>query len=235
MTSAFRLHDTVIKVSSEAKSLIPQVPSINNETSLLSQLILCILSSQEKYEVALGVMKEFKKNKIIIIPKGRLELKKIHQQIITILSHPVCFTYRGINYSRRIRFFLKKANYIVSTIERIYFNNLTIKKILQSQTSVQDVRNNLIANSMGIGPKQASMFLRNVGFHTDFAILDKHVVDYMKLMGLTCGIQANYSNLHIYQKVETELRTYADNYNISLFHLDIAIWTTMRTIKTKKA
>jgi N-glycosylase/DNA lyase len=86
--------------------------------------------------------------------------------------------------------------------------------------------------SSGLGPKQASMFLRNVGYYGDFAVLDKHVIDYMKIMGLTYDLGNNFSSMTSYQLIENKLKSYAETYNISLLHLDLAIWTTMRSLKS---
>ena len=231
MTSALKLHDTVMKVSDEAKALVPEVPRIKIESKLLSELVLCILSSQEKYEVALSVMKELKKNNALRIPKTKSELRLFSKYISLILSEPVKFKHNGKEYKRRIRFFIKKANYIVETVENIYLNNLTIGKILANQTGKHETRDNIIAYANGLGPKQASMFLRNIGYHSDFAVLDKHVIDYMRLMGLTLETDNSFSSLRVYQKIEAELKLYADTFKVGLLHLDLAIWTTMRTLK----
>ena len=231
MTSVFKIHDTVLKVSNEAQSLIPEIPAIRSENKLLSELVLCLLSSQEKYEAALAMMKEFRKRNILRIPKDKFEFRKIKSQIKATLKQPVIFKLNEKEHSRRLRFFIKKADYIIATIENIYLNNLTIKKILGHEECIQATRKNIISYSYGIGPKQASMFLRNIGYYSDFAILDKHVIDYMKIMGITSVSETCFSNISAYQKVETKLKLYAESFNLNLLHLDVAIWTTMRTLK----
>jgi len=232
MTSVFKIHDTVLQVSYEAQTLLPEMPVIRSENKLLSELVLCILSSQEKYEVALAMMKSLRKENILRIPKNKSEFREIKSEIETTLKNPVCFKSNEKEYSRRLRFFVKKAEYIIDTLENIYLNNLTIKGILKQKDCIQETRMNIISYSCGLGPKQASMFLRNIGYHSEFAVLDKHVIDYMRIMGLTCVSDNNFSNISAYQKIETKLKSYADAYNVNLLHLDLAIWTTMRTLKT---
>ena len=231
ITSVFKIHDTVLKVSYEAKILIPEMPVVRNENKLLSELVLCILSSQEKYEVALGIMKSLQKDNVLRIPKNRLELNGIKSRIINALQKPVHFKFNGKEYLRRLRFFVKKGQYIIATLENIYLNNLTITKILDHKNCIQETRKNIISYSCGLGPKQASMFLRNIGYHSEFAVLDKHVIDYMRIMGLTCATDNSFSSMSTYQNIETKLKSYAATYNINLLHLDLAIWTTMRTLK----
>lgn len=231
MTSLFKIHDTVLKVSYEAQSIVPTMPVVRSENKLLSELVLCILSSQEKYEVALAVMKELRKQNVLRVPKNKTEFKEIKSQVKSILKNPVDYKSNEHTYSRRLRFFVKKAEYIIATIENIYLNDLTIKEILRQEECIQETRKNIINYSYGLGPKQASMFLRNIGYHTEFAVLDKHVIDYMKLMGLTTVSEASFSNISVYQKIEMQLKSYAESFNLNLLHLDLAIWTTMRTLK----
>lgn len=231
MTSVFKIHDTVLRVSNKAQNLVPEIPFVRSELKLLSELILCILSSREKYEVALGIMKILKKQNVLKIPKNKVDLKEIKSKIQFILENPVSYRSNRRQYSRRLRFFSKKVYYIISTIENIYLNNLTIKNILNRGFHVYEMRKNIINNCNGIGPKQASMFLRNIGYFTEFAVLDKHIIDYMRIMGLTDVSITGLSNILKYQKVESKLKSYAETYNINLLHLDLGIWTTMRNIK----
>lgn len=204
---------------------------MRSENKLLSELVLCILSSQEKYEVALSVMKELRKLNALRVPKNKVEFREIKSQVKSTLQHPVEYKSNDQTYSRRLRFFVKKAQYIIDTIENIYLNDLTIKEILRQEDCIQETRKNIISYSYGLGPKQASMFLRNIGYHTEFAILDKHVIDYMKLIGLITVSETSFSNISAYQKMEMKLKSYAESFNLNLLHLDLAIWTTMRTLK----
>lgn len=231
MTSVFKIQDTVLRVSNEAQSIIPTIPIVRDENKLLSELVLCILSSQEKYEVALAVIKELRKQNALRVPKNKTEFSEIKSQVKSTLQKPVEYKSHQRSYTRRLRFFVKKTKYIIDTIENIYLNDLTIHDILRQEECIQETRKNIINYSYGLGPKQASMFLRNIGYHTEFAVLDKHVIDYMKLMGLTKVSETNFSSISTYQKMEMKLKAYAESFNLSLMHLDLAIWTTMRTLK----
>lgn len=229
MTSLFKLEDTVFQVSKEAKAIVPNIPVMKDERKLLSEVILCILSSQDKYEIALAATKYLTENILTEIPKTISQLKKLKLKICNALNQPFIFSHNGKIYSRKIRFGVKKAGYIVSTIENIYLNSLTIEQILKQSKCRDDTRLNIIKYCSGLGPKQASMFLRNIGYHSEFAVLDKHIIDYMQLMGLVdiCG----YSCISSYKRIEARLRSYADTNKVSLLHLDLAIWTTMRVYK----
>jgi N-glycosylase/DNA lyase len=231
MTSVFKIHDAVLRVSYEAQSIIPTMPVVRSEKKLLSELVLCILSSQEKYEVALAIMKELQKQNVLRVPRNKTEFREIKSKVKSTLQNPVEYKLNERTYSRRLRFFVKKAQYITDTIENIYLNNLTILEILRQEKCIQETRKRIINYSYGLGPKQASMFLRNIGYHTEFAVLDKHVIDYMKLIGLITVSKTSFSNISTYQKMEMKLKSYAESFNLNLLHLDLAIWTTMRTLK----
>lgn len=81
ITSVFKIHDTVLQVSYEAQTLMPEMPVIKSENKLLSELVLCILSSQEKYEVALAMMKSLRKENILRIPKTNQSSEKSNQKL----------------------------------------------------------------------------------------------------------------------------------------------------------
>ncbi|MCK6640905.1 MAG: hypothetical protein L6Q81_12560 [Bacteroidia bacterium] len=232
MISAFKLHDTVMKVSSEAEKLIPRKEMVRNENSLLSELVLCILSSQEKYEAALAVMRLFQKGKVMRVPKSRRDIRRIEEDIKATMDRPVSFIMNGKQVTRRIRFYSRKRENIVKTLENIYLNDLTIRDLVSLTTCAFETRKNIVDTAFGIGPKQASMFLRNVGYYSDYAILDKHVIDYMRIMGMTTTHASSFSDMDAYRKLEIELQAYAQLYNVNLLYLDIAIWTTMRTAKS---
>lgn len=230
MTSIFKLEDVVLKVSLEAKLLVPKVPRLTKECDLFSELVLCILSSQEKYEAALASMKVLKEINALEIPRDKCELSNLEFKIANLLRTPVIFIFNKKKHQRRIRFFKKKTSFIMKTIENIYMNGLTINKIVSAYTCYNTTRNEIIKHSCGLGPKQASMFLRNIGYHSEFAVLDKHVISYMKLMGLVSSCPL-YSSISSYQKIERILRSYAALNKMSLLHLDLGIWTTMRALK----
>lgn len=231
MTSAFKLHDTVIKVSSEAERLLPTTPMITEEKKLLSELILCIVSSQEKYEAALALMKTLEKEQILYVPKNKKEYNRIALTLSLAFSKPVTFQSGGKKSTRRIRFHTQKFRHVLRTIENIYLRKKTISILISESRCVFATRNNVIEYAVGVGPKQASMFLRNIGYYSDYAILDKHVIDYMRIMGMTSFSSNSVQSIVAYRKLELILQEYAYEYKLNLAYLDIAIWTTMRTAK----
>jgi N-glycosylase/DNA lyase len=80
----------------------------------------------------------------------------------------------------------------------------------------------------GIGPKQASMFLRNAGVTYDLAILDRHVLNYMSKLGMYSGNKYSISGLTHYRRHEETLKKHAEELDCPVGLLDWAIWIVMR-------
>jgi N-glycosylase/DNA lyase len=97
------------------------------------------------------------------------------------------------------------------------------------------IREWLVDNAPGIGPKQASMFVRNVGLSYELAILDRHVLNYMIALDITPTPIRQTSALRPYLKGETALRVHADHIGVSVGLLDWAIWIVMRVAKSTPA
>jgi N-glycosylase/DNA lyase len=83
-------------------------------------------------------------------------------------------------------------------------------------------------SAIGIGPKQASLFLRNIGYTDELAILDKHVLAYMGISGLAVNLKKAVNSLKGYKDLENILQTHARKFGLSLGYVDQAIWIVMR-------
>lgn len=89
----------------------------------------------------------------------------------------------------------------------------------------------LIESVTGFGPKQASLFLRNIGYCTELAIIDTHILAYLKLVrGITPKI-STLSNFLKYEKIENEFIQIANDLQFKVGNFDLAIWITMRVAK----
>ena len=79
----------------------------------------------------------------------------------------------------RHRFPRTRAKYILEA--RAHQHDL--KRIIKSQSSSRAAREWLVENIKGLGMKEASHFLRNVGYF-DLAIIDKHILSHMEEQGI---------------------------------------------------
>jgi N-glycosylase/DNA lyase len=115
------------------------------------------------------------------------------------------------------RFPNTRAQYIVEARKHKDF----LKATIASFNDGQALREWLIANVKGLGPKEASHFLRNIGY-TEFAIVDFHIVDVLVKHGL---IQKPKTiTKRRYLEIEKTLRRIAQRVNLNLAELDLYLW-----------
>ena len=121
-----------------------------------------------------------------------------------------------------------RARYICCTAAAIYRRNSSLASILQTSGDGRDARARLVDTCLGIGPKQPSLFFRNVGHSPDLAILDTHVLRFMSRIELIPVRLPAVPGIADYQRVEEVLGDYARRVGVTIGVLDIAIWVVMR-------
>jgi len=85
----------------------------------------------------------------------------------------------------------------------------------------KNIRESLVQNIKGLGMKEASHFLRNVGFN-DYAIVDFHIIDLLVREGLIEKPKTLTPNKYL--EIENVLRELAKKSNLSLGELDLYLW-----------
>mgnify|MGYP001424685869 CR=1 FL=1 len=109
------------------------------------------------------------------------------------------------------RFHRIRARYIFDA--RKSFKNLNLNS--------EDIREQLVKNIKGIGLKEASHFLRNIGFR-NYAILDFHIINILSKHKLIQKPK-NLSK-KTYLEIEEKLKNLAKEVNLSLGELDLYLW-----------
>jgi thermostable 8-oxoguanine DNA glycosylase len=79
----------------------------------------------------------------------------------------------------------------------------------------------------GLGPKQSSFLFSCTGYGQEIAVLDRHILKYLKLVGLLETTQMP-SSWKKYEEIETRFLTYSQQNSIRADALDLAIWITMK-------
>lgn len=200
-----------------------------DERHLWWELSCCILSSQVPYELAMCAADRIdEKGCLYDIPS--ISIFELESLLFELLNTPFTLNDR----ERRYRFPSSKARQLALTYSAINNSSSSLPSLLNSFESDVVLRKWLVSNASGIGPKQASMFLRNCGFTYDLAILDKHVLDYMSEIGLFDRVPSSVSSLNKYTLHETELKAHASELGCSVGLLDWAIWIVMRVSNKKE-
>lgn len=90
-------------------------------------------------------------------------------------------------------------------------------------TNGPSMRDWLVTNIRGLGWKEASHFLRNIGFR-DLAILDRHILKNLRRHGAIRSIPASLTPQR-YRAIEQAFRRFAAHAAIPLDELDLLFWS----------
>lgn len=168
------------------------------EEAYFYELVYCLCTPMSKAENALVVQKILEKN-------------KYHQNnidLIPILSSPKHY----------IRFHNQKALYI----EEAKSNFESILNVIKSQATPYQKRDILVDTVKGFGYKEASHFLRNIGYF-GLAILDRHILRNLVKFG---EIPQNFSinSKKSYKEIEKHFVNLSTLFNLEVEEFDLLLW-----------
>lgn len=201
------------------------------EDEMLYEAAICIFGSQMQFEMAVATADRLRERGLLC-SKQLVGLTDCEQQILDALSQPLSVL--GKNGEVRTvmpRFRNRLASLLATTVTEMYGKGYSLRRLLFSADSAKDARKQLMLNVWGFGPKQASLFLRRIGYCADLAVLDVHVLDYLRL---TRGIRiapSRLGRLSCYEEIEDTFREIASRFGHSLGCVDLATWLTMRVAK----
>ncbi|MCJ7482691.1 MAG: N-glycosylase/DNA lyase [Thermodesulfovibrionales bacterium] len=124
----------------------------------------------------------------------------------------------------RVRFHNKKARYLVGA-RTLFLNKgrLSIRSALKNLSDVHECRERLVRDIKGLGYKEASHFLRNIGLGDRVAILDRHILKNLVHFDVIQEIPASMSRSG-YMQIEQKMADFAREIHIPLAHLDLLLW-----------
>lgn len=164
------------------------------EPEYLYELFFCILTPQSKAEKCWQAVEEIKTCEI---EKSRLE---------------TCLKTKTRFHRNKTRYLLEAAN-----------KWPTINKLINSNKSPKEIRDNLVIKVKGLGMKEASHFLRNIGkSKNSLAILDRHILrKLIELKIINSEVKLNNKN---YIEIENKMKDFSANIKIPLDELDLLFW-----------
>jgi N-glycosylase/DNA lyase len=122
-----------------------------------------------------------------------------------------------------VRFHSNKAHYIIQNRENYYPKTYSILSNLITNNSPIDARNYLKENVYGWGFKEASHFLRNIGFGNSICILDRHILRQLVFYNVINEIPKTLSK-STYMSIESDMLEFAKKVNIPVDALDLLFW-----------
>ena len=177
---------------------------LKSEDKVFSELCFCITTANSSAEMGLKVQKNLEKE-IAFLTKDQISERL-----------------KSLGY----RFYNKRAHYIHEA-KRF----LEIKKMLADFNNEKDAREYLAENVLGIGYKEASHFLRNVGYK-NCAILDRHIIRTMYEHGMIDNVPKTLTKKK-YLEFEKKLDKLAEKTKLNHAELDLYLWY-MKTGKILK-
>ncbi|MDH5686092.1 MAG: N-glycosylase/DNA lyase [Hadesarchaea archaeon] len=161
-----------------------------------SELCFCILTANSTARRGMKIQRELGSKGFLTLPLEELRHK------LRAAGH---------------RFSNTRAHFI---FEARRFRN--IKNIIERFKDARQARGWLVENVRGLGYKESSHFLRNVGFD-ELAILDRHVLSVLHEYGLIDEVPRSLTRGR-YMDIEEKLVGLAEKLGLTLGELDLYLW-----------
>jgi N-glycosylase/DNA lyase len=216
------LESTVRVIAKDVQDIVASIAAPRTEKVLTYELICCILSSQVPYSLAVSatdcIVRSGLADEESTVAREYLE-RAIKKILVKPLNTPC-----GL---RKYRFPQKRSHDISAALEVFRLSHGSISEFLRQHPNPAEAREWLVKHIPGLGPKQASMFLRNSGHSRDLAILDRHILTYMRLI-LISDLVTGVSRLKDYEREERRFAAHAASLGFSVGILDWAVWIVLR-------
>ena len=192
-------------IQDEIQSRLQEFDSVlktGDDESIFAELVFCILTPQSKAKSAWAAVKR-------LLDKGLL-LTGTEDQVLRELTG--------------VRFKYKKAGYVIEARNMFIIDGkISIKSRIIRFSDAYNAREWLVRNVKGIGYKEASHFLRNIGPGADLAILDRHILKNLRSLQVIEEVPASLSRRR-YLEIEEGMKELSKRVGIPMSHLDLVLW-----------
>lgn len=172
------------------------------DKDIFAELCFCILTPQSRAVLCDKAIKELKKSGLI--------LKGTKQAVRAKL--------------KGVRFPNNKAAYIIAARKPLTTNRRLDIKTKLEKNDIPKTRDWLVKNIKGLGYKEASHFLRNIGLGNDIAILDVHILRNLLRYKVIQKLPKTLSRA-AYLDIEKAVREFSKKTTIPMAELDLLFWS----------
>jgi len=199
--SVKKLRKSEIKATVDKKLKIFTDFNKKNNEEWFGEMCFCILTANSKAKTAIAIQKELTSSGFCTLCLDDI---------------------RGAIKRNKHRFHNNKARFIVEARKHMNVKDL-IKKIADKEKTGQlEAREWLVKNIKGLGYKEASHFLRNIGYF-DLSILDRHVLNLMTEDGIIDEKPKSLTGKK-YLEIEEKFKQMAKKLGMSCAELDLYMW-----------
>ncbi|WP_292477859.1 N-glycosylase/DNA lyase [Methanothrix sp.] len=170
-----------------------------SDEDLFRELVFCLLTPQSKARVCWRAVQRLERR--CLISSG--EPCQLQEELV------------GVRFNRR------KAEYIC--LARSMFCHQSLRSTLEMFSSPAAAREWLVENVKGLGYKEASHFLRNIGLGEELAILDRHILKNLLLLGVIAELPRSPTK-RLYLEIEKEMAAFSSRTEIPMGQLDLLLW-----------
>lgn len=174
----------------------------SKKADIFSELCFCLLTPQSKAVFCEKAVKNLKKRGLLL----RGSKSAIKTQL------------------KGVRFPNNKTLYLIAARKLFRNNKIFDIKSKFNNGDVFKIREWLVTNVKGLGYKEASHFLRNIGLGKDIAILDVHILRNLKKYKVIKKIPPSLSR-RIYLDIENRMRVFSERIKVPLEDLDLLFWS----------
>jgi N-glycosylase/DNA lyase len=172
-----------------------------NKKEIFAELAFCILTPQSRAKICWKAIKKMSKNETL--------LKGSREEILKDLEG--------------VRFKYKKSYFVLEAREKFFNKNNPIYYFIKNKNNPYETRDYLIKNIKGLGCKEASHFLRNVGLGRELAILDRHILRNLRKLGVIKDLKKTCTE-RTYKEIERKMKDFSMRFGIPLDQLDLLLW-----------
>lgn len=185
----------------EAKEKLKEFEKHKESThdELFEELTFCIFAANSSAEMGLKAVKLLKP----ILKDGTLE------------------EYRE-RVKEKVRFYNKRSEYLHHNREKLKEQQINLQTLIKTKKPKQ-LREYIKENLKGLGLKESSHYLRNIGFK-GFCIIDKHVLTVMQELEVLKTNKPSKNDKEYYE-IEQKIKKFAKKQKLNEDVLDLAMWS----------
>jgi len=169
---------------------------------LFEELCFCLLTPQSKARSCDSAIQELKERRLLFSGDAKA--------IARVLS-------------TKTRFHNNKAKYLVEARGKFEAGGFALLSHHTFSGTERHAREYFLKNVKGLGLKEASHYLRNVGRGQTLAILDRHILKNLVKCGAIKSVPASLTEKR-YLEIEKKMEKFCAKVGIPLSHLDLLFW-----------
>jgi len=189
------LKDSYLRKKNDIKNRINDFKKPKSD-ELFAELAFCLLTPQSKAKACWSAIEKLKERNLLFSDSDSIK---------PMLS---C-----------VRFGNNKAEYIENARKKLD----ELKQLLKQSRNSEEIREWLVRNIKGYGYKEASHFLRNIGF-LDLSILDRHILKNLLKYKVIDEIPKSLTKKR-YLEIEKKMKKFSERIGIPISHLDLLFWS----------